>query len=169
MTSTRMQVRVFLCCCVAVCMAVVAIPCSAQSPVPVTGGALSHAASKGVTSPNPHQVETGRVKFAVGNDEWEPGTEFRDSDAWLALTCVHRACVLVPATLRVQPQSWQGHYDDSPTAGQHLQFQIPEPLKGAIVVAWFQRNPALPWLKTGPVHTYEAAPAPGRGALEIQV
>jgi len=140
-------------------------PCSAQTREP--GDSKSQPAGEVAASAATPRIETGRVKLAVGNDEFEPGAELQSGDGWLALVCAQMDCALEPATLRVQPE--QGVYNEQDTAGQHLRFLTDEPLKSGLVVTWFQRDPALPWLKAGPVRTYGAAPPLGNGALEMQV
>ena len=113
------------------------------------------------------------VQFVVGNAVWQPGQRYRSSPAWLALKCIGTGCRFEPARLVVRTTSWQGQYDDAPTAGQTLTFHPAKPGNGK-VVAWFRANAAVPWLAPGPVTTYAstatrvARPA-SEGTLEVAV
>ncbi len=115
----------------------------------------------------------GLVKFVVGNEIWQPGRQFENGSNWLALACVPRGCVLEPAMLKVKKKSWQGHYDDKPTSGQHLSFRSDQ-ASAARVVAWFQTTKAPAWLKTGTVATYYSGSGPlkrpsSKGTLEALI
>ncbi|MBL0292511.1 MAG: hypothetical protein IPQ15_18225 [Betaproteobacteria bacterium] len=93
------------------------------------------------------------VRFVVGNDQWQPGRNYKSSADWLALNCTPSGCSLEPARLTVKAESWQGHYDDKPTRGQKLNFRRLKPGSGS-VIAWFQLDAKHPWLKPGAVTTY---------------
>jgi hypothetical protein len=95
------------------------------------------------------------ILFARGQGIWQPGRRFKTSEKWLGLLCDAGQCQLRPAKVVVTPKSVQGHYDDKPTAGQLLQFNISQ---GATknVVAWFALNPRSPWLAAGNVNAYVA-------------
>lgn len=108
------------------------------------------------------------LRFVVGNDLWQPGKAYANGDDWLGLVCGGGECVLASAGLKVSRKSWQGHYDEEPTAGQQLRFALQTPVKGR-AVAWFQTSSSVDWLKLGPVPVYGKKPAPGRGTLETQV
>lgn len=97
----------------------------------------------------------GNVQLVIGNNLWQPGEQYTSGDGWLALACDGAACTLVPAELDVIDESWQGHYDDEPTAGQQLIFRltIAEPGKP---VAWLRSELPQSWLKPGPVPSYYA-------------
>ena len=115
----------------------------------------------------------GNVRFVFGNDLWQPRQQFKTGDDWLALACDAKGCVLEPATLKVTPEFWQGHYDDKPTFGQRLSFTRNRGF-GYPVVAWFHITAAPPWLRTGTVQTYYAPHHPlkqptGRGTLEVLI
>ncbi|HQS58290.1 MAG: hypothetical protein B7Y56_04995 [Gallionellales bacterium 35-53-114] len=93
------------------------------------------------------------VQFVVGNGIWQPGKMYKSGNDWLGLVCDGSICTLSPATLDAQKESWQGHYDEKPTNGQHLLFKQASPGKP---VAWFRTTGAQPWLKQGSVPTYYA-------------
>jgi hypothetical protein len=93
------------------------------------------------------------ITMVYGNNVWQPGWTFNDSNVWLALVCSAGACNLLPATLQVSASSWQGHYDYSATAGQKLSFKT-RSSSVAITNVWFKRDSALSWLKPGAVQTY---------------
>jgi hypothetical protein len=95
------------------------------------------------------------VQFVAGNDLWQPGKQYKSGSDWLALVCDGKHCTLVPAALDAKEESWQGHYDDQPTAGQHLLFRQATDALGK-PVAWFLTTGAPPWLKPGPVSSYYA-------------
>ncbi len=95
------------------------------------------------------------VKFVAGNDLWQPGKQYKSGTDWLALVCDGKGCVLAPAALEAKKESWQGHYDDQPTTGQHLLFRQTGDAQGR-AVAWFRTTGAPPWLKPGPVPSYYA-------------
>jgi len=94
----------------------------------------------------------GSVKFVIGNNIWQPGAQFSNSNNWLALTCTEHDCKLQASSLSVKPESWQGHYDDTETEGQNLSFK--SAAKSGEVVAWFKTTNAPEWLKAGEVTTY---------------
>lgn len=113
------------------------------------------------------------VRFVVGNDLWLPGEQFENGDDWLVLVCTASGCALEPASLTVEPDTWQGHYDDEPTFGQRLNFRTRAAGDGE-VAGWFQASPAFAWLKQGAVATYHTSmnPAgllPERSALEAAI
>jgi hypothetical protein len=111
----------------------------------------------------------GDVRFVVGNDLWQPGLQYRNGSQWLAMVCEHAGCALEPATLKTRSEQWQGHYDDQPTKGQQLNFQLSNTSRGE-VVAWFLPNVARPWLKAGAIPTYAFGPRQdGPGTLEAEV
>ncbi|MEJ2454558.1 MAG: hypothetical protein P8103_10420 [Candidatus Thiodiazotropha sp.] len=121
----------------------------------------------------PGTIMQGRVKFVTGSDIWQPGEQFADGSDWLALVCHQTACRLQPAQLTVQANSWQGHYDDSPTAGQTLLFKTAEVGEGNVVV-WFATAKLQTWLTPGEVTTWyspqgTSRPATGKGTLEAEV
>lgn len=94
------------------------------------------------------------VEFVFGNDVWQAGRRYSNGNDWLALTCVANECSLLPASLKVQKKSWQGHYDEVATAGQVLNFRLSQATK-AEVIAWFKRTPKSPdWLKEGSVTSF---------------
>lgn len=93
------------------------------------------------------------LTFVVGNEVWMPGWTFYDSRDWFALTCRARECRLVPATLKVTPSSWRGHYDDRATSGQTLKFEKPGDAPGE-AVAWIHRNTVQPWISAQRMDTY---------------
>jgi hypothetical protein len=95
------------------------------------------------------------VQFVAGNDLWQPGKEYKSGNDWLALVCYGKGCTLAPAALEAKKESWQGHYDDEPTDGQHLLFRQTASAPGK-PVAWFRTTGAPPWLKPGPVPSYYA-------------
>lgn len=99
------------------------------------------------------------VEFLLGGDQWQPGSRYRSGDNWLALVCGEGRCRFEPARLTVRREQWQGHYDDQPTAGQKLLFRRGTAGPGE-ALAWFRRDPALPWLQVGPVETYWATGFP---------
>ena len=113
------------------------------------------------------------VTFVVGNDLWLPAERFEDGDNWLALVCDATACALQPATLSVEPDTWQGHYDEEPTSGQRLNFAADAAGNGE-VSGWFRISPAFAWLEPGAVATYHSSknPAgllPERNVLEATI
>ncbi len=123
--------------------------------------------------PEPGAIKQGRVKFVTGSDIWQPGEQFADGSDWLALVCQQAACRLQPAQLAVQAKSWQGHYDDSPTAGQALLFKTAGVGDGN-VVAWFATANTQTWLTPGEVTTWyspqgTSQPATGKGTLESTI
>jgi hypothetical protein len=95
------------------------------------------------------------VQFVAGNDLWQPGWHYKSGSDWLALVCDGKSCTLAPAALDAKKESWQGHYDDQPTAGQHLTFRLTANAPGK-PVAWFRTTGAPPWLKPGSVPSYYA-------------
>jgi len=97
----------------------------------------------------------GSIQFVAGNDLWQPGKQYKSGNDWLALACDGKNCALVPAVLEAKKEAWQGHYDDQPTAGQHLTFKAADGAPGT-PVAWFRTTGAPPWLKAGPVPSYYA-------------
>ncbi|MDR2678012.1 MAG: hypothetical protein LBB51_01055 [Zoogloeaceae bacterium] len=106
-----------------------------------------------LTEPDKNTV--GAVRFAVGNDIWQPGKQFRNGNDWLALVCGNKGCAFAPAALRVRNKPWQGHYDDTPTFGQQLSFTLKKTPEGeAWAVAWFNTKAAPKWLKPGAVASY---------------
>ena len=116
----------------------------------------------------------GAVKFFHGNNQWQPGRQFKAGRAWLALACSAEGCALEPATLAVKRKSWQGLRDDAPTQGQKLEFRLEAPSKGRVVVAWFHTLGAPPWIKARGVPTsrspQRALRRPqDRGTLEVAV
>lgn len=118
------------------------------------------------------RLSTG-VRFVVGNDLWQPQRRFKAGRDWLALLCGTNGCSLEPAILKTKQELWQGHYDDKPTSGQHLNFKT-EAGTSANVVAWFSTVPQRSWLKPGPVTTYYSPrrayrQQKGRGTLEAIV
>lgn len=113
------------------------------------------------------------IQFVVGNNVWQPGQRHRDGADWLALTCTATACQLSPATLTVRAESWQGHYDEKPTAGQKLAFKTTTVVPGK-VIAWLRMDAKQPWLAAGSVTTYASSAAPlkqpaSEGTLEVAV
>ena len=113
------------------------------------------------------------VKFVVGNDLWLPGERFEDGGDWLALVCNAKGCAFEPAMLAVEPDTWQGHYDDEPTSGQRLNFRTDAAGDGE-VSGWFRTSPAFPWLEPGAVVTYHSPMnpqglLPERSALEAAI
>jgi len=113
------------------------------------------------------------IQFVAGNNVWQPGQRYRNGADWLALTCTANACQLSPATLTVQTASWQGHYDEKPTAGQKLAFKPTTTLPGR-VIAWLRMDAKQKWLAPGPVTTYASNVAPlkqpaSEGTLEVAV
>lgn len=124
-----------------------------------------------INSPNSNTRSI--VKFVVGNDLWQPQQQFKAGTSWLALTCNTTGCSLEPAKLNVKQESWQGHYDDKPTLGQHLTFKA-EVGDRQKVVTWFNTASAQSWLKPGAVTTYYSSQSPislplGRGTLEAMI
>lgn len=114
------------------------------------------------------------IEFLLGDDPWQPGARYRSGTHWLALACEQATCRLEPAKLTVRREPWQGHYDDKPTMGQKLVFQRQAPAATGTVLAWFKQDPAVPWLRPGPVRTYWAATMPKKrpateGTLEQAV
>jgi len=95
------------------------------------------------------------VQFVASNDLWQPGKKYKSGSDWLALVCDGKHCTLAPAALDVKKESWQGHYDDQSTVGQHLLFRQATDVSGK-PVAWFRTTGAPPWLKPGPVPSYYA-------------
>jgi hypothetical protein len=95
------------------------------------------------------------VQFVAGNDLWQPGKQYKSGSDWLALVCDGKQCKLMLAALDAKEESWQGHYDDQPTAGQHLLFRQATDAPGQ-PVAWFRTTGAPPWLKQGPLPSYYA-------------
>ncbi|MBK7590486.1 MAG: VCBS repeat-containing protein [Betaproteobacteria bacterium] len=113
------------------------------------------------------------VRFVVGNDQWQPGRNYKSSADWLALNCTPSGCSLEPARLTVKAESWQGHYDDKPTRGQKLNFRRLKPGSGS-VIAWFQLDAKHPWLKPGAVTTHASSAGrtkrpPSEGTLEVAI
>lgn len=124
--------------------------------------------------PEPDMTMQGTVKFVTGNERWHTGEEFRIVNDWLALSCKPAGCELEAATLNVQPELRQGHYDDQPTIGQLLSFKRQRAQSSGEVVAWFNMADAPPWLKLGAVPTYYAPPFPLKqpkspGSLEVEI
>ena len=113
------------------------------------------------------------VRFVIGNELWLPDEHYEDGDDWLALACTASGCALEPASLNVEPDTWQGHYDDEPTYGQRLKFRTDAAGQGDIA-GWFQASPEFAWLQQGAVTTYHSSqnPAgllPERSALEAAI
>lgn len=122
------------------------------------------APASGARNPSPALADKGPaaavdVQFVVDNQVWQPGERYITGSDWLALTCTEQGCALEPATLAVEPESWQGHYDEHPTQGQKLTFQEAVPSQGE-VVAWLRTTGAPPWLKPGAVPTYHSTAMP---------
>src|SRR5512145_743768 len=69
-------------------------------------------------------TKSSDVRYVVGNDLWQPGNDYEPGRDWLALMCDAKGCTFEAATLAVTQESWQGHYDDGPTLGQHLKFTV---------------------------------------------
>lgn len=151
----------------ATCMAA---PAMAQAGAPAWVAQFAHAL-KASAAPQGKNM-WGPVKFFAGNNQWQPGRQYRTGDGWLALACGGHGCVLAPGTLRVDDAKWQGHYDDTATAGQRLAFQSVAPA-GGTVLAWFRVPGAPVWLQAGNVATYYAGPGRARatpkGTLEARV
>src|SRR2546428_1306785 len=122
----------------------------------------------------PHNVSTaGNVRFVLGNEVWQPRQQFKAGRDWLALACTAKGCALESATLSVNQEFWQGHYDDKPTFGQRLSFKR-DGGTGRPVLAWFHIAAAPAWLKPGNVATYYSPQSPlkqaaGRGTLEVMI
>ena len=120
------------------------------------------------------EVMQGSIKFVLHQSRiWQPGESFKNGDNWLALACSQAECNLYPATLVVQADTWQGHYDDQPTKGQRLSFSLTNPHQ-AQVVAWFNTHSAPVWLRPGPVTSYQSPLSaykrtPMGGTLEVRV
>lgn len=113
------------------------------------------------------------VRFVVGNDLWLPGEHYENGDDWLALVCTASGCMLEPASLSVEPDTWQGHYDDEATSGQRLNFETGAADNGD-VAGWFQVSPEFAWLKQSAVATYHSSMNPAgllaeRSALEAAI
>lgn len=113
------------------------------------------------------------VMFVTGNNLWQPGTQYANGTDWLALTCTASSCSLVPASLAVHPESWQGHYDERATQGQKLTFRKTGTAPGR-VIAWLHADAARKELAPGPVITYASNAAPLKrpateGTLEVAV
>lgn len=117
--------------------------------------------------------ESTSIQFVVGNNVWQPGQRYRNGADWLALACTASTCQLSPAALTVRTESWQGHYDETPTAGQKLSFTKTAAASGK-VIAWLHMDAKQKWLAAGPVTTYASSAAPlkqpaGEGTLEVAV
>ncbi len=95
---------------------------------------------------------TNGIRFVVGNNLRQPGEQYEPGD-WFALACDVIGCELEAAKLELSPESWQGHYDETPTLGQNLSFKADSHV-GTEVVAWFAAATAPTWLKKGNVPTY---------------
>lgn len=113
------------------------------------------------------------IQFVVGNSIWQPGRQYANGTDWLALACTGQGCALVPASLHVSPESWQGHYDDQPTRGQKLTFKKIAPSNDK-VLAWLRTTRAPSWLTAGTVPTYHSTAKPRKrpptvGTLETLV
>lgn len=131
-------------------------------------GALGMATSLEAATP----VGDG-VMLVVGNDVWQPGEQYRSESDWLALTCIAETCSFEPAKLAVRRESWQGHYDETPTAGQKLNFSRATRSNGK-VIAWFRVDAKHPWLAPGSVTTHASRVArlkqpPSEGTFEVAV
>ena len=59
------------------------------------------------------------VRFVVGNDIWQAGTEFKSGKGWLALACGPASCALQPAALSARPRTSREPDGDQP-AGARL-------------------------------------------------
>lgn len=161
---------VFMCQWLAGFSLVLSAAATADEAAPVAQFINSRSAS---AWPERGAIMQGRVKFVTGSDIWQPGEAFADGSDWMALVCHQAACRLQPAQLTVQAKTWQGHYDDSPTAGQALLFTTADVGDGN-VVAWFATANPQPWLTPGEVTTWYAPqgtsqPATGEGTLDTAV
>lgn len=130
------------------------------------GSTLPHAPAVAAPPAKPYE-------FVVVNDGWQAGRRARNGTDWLALHCHGTVCRFAPARLQVKVESWQGHYDDRPTRGQRLHFDLVTPAPGR-TIAWFRTSPKHPPLSPGPVTTYASAATPfkrpaSEGTLEIAV
>lgn len=152
-----------------------AMPSPSLAQPPASGDALARFAES-VRRAWPPQGTTmhGAVKFVHGNDLWQPGRQFKAGTEWLGLACDPEGCALEPAALAVKRESWQGHYDESPTQGQKLKFRLETPSKERAVVAWFFTPGSPSWVKARAVSTSRSPTQPlrrppGRGTLEVAV
>ncbi len=123
---------------------------------PSTAWLKQHLQELRTSWPQQGSTMAGQVKFVFGNEVWQPGQQFSNGTNWLALSCTPQACELEPAVLQVKRESWQGHYDDSPTAGQQLRFKRTKLSAGKVVV-WFQTVSTSVWLNPRAVPTYYSA------------
>lgn len=118
-------------------------------------------------------IKSEGIEYVVGNDLWQPQQHYKPGRDWLALVCDGKGCTLEVATLAVKQESWQGHYDDQATLGQHLNFTVTGRAANE-VVAWFNTAKPKNWLNAGSVATYYSPQRPlkqpaRRGTLEAMI
>lgn len=112
----------------------------------------------------------GPVRFVHGNQVWQPGRQYAQGSGWLALACEDTRCALRPAALSVTAKSWKGHYDERPTKGQQLDFQLEGGASKAVqVVAWFAPRQTAAFLKPGEVASYRVSRSTMGGSFESVV
>lgn len=94
-------------------------------------------------------VASGTITMVTENDVSTSDAGYQGGDNWLALQCSETGCALVPSRLSIATATVSGtgeltlpklHFDTK--AGNNT-----------YEYAWFRRDPALPWLKPGPVAT----------------